>query len=206
MDNKAYLDQIAVKGKVKSSGPILTPVMIKLIVAGVVALLTVIIVAAVINGANAKVTQSFERVYLRISNLSSDNYDNPFPEYADKIHDSTLRSYIDQFTSVISSSKTSLDGIVNAIGVKPESITKEINESEGANIEKLRSELEEGELSGTLDHVTASNAYYQITTLLQYEAEARKKTSNQQFADILDSSTQSLKILQENIHNWSNAH
>ena len=192
MDNKAYLDQIAVKGKVKSSGPILTPVMIKLIVAGVVALLTVIIVAAVINGANAKVTQSFERVYLRISNLSSDNYDNPFPEYADKIHDSTLRSYIDQFTSVISSSKTSLDGIVNTIGVKPESITKEINESEGANI--------------TLDHVTASNAYYQITTLLQYEAEARKKTSNQQFADILDSSTQSLKILQENIHNWSNAH
>jgi hypothetical protein len=206
MDNKAYLDQIAVKGKVKSSGPILTPIMIKLIVAGVVALLTIIIVAAVINGANAKVTQSFERVYLRISNLSSDNYDNPITAYAEKIHDSNLRSYVDLLTSTISSSKTSLDGIIGTIGVKPEAISKEVSEAESANLQTLTSELEEGELSGTLDHVYASDAYYQITTLLQYEAEARKKTNNQQFADILDSSTRDLKILQENFHNWSNAH
>ena len=206
MDNKAYLDQIAVKGKVKSSGPILTPVMIKLIVAGVVALLTIIVVAGVISGANAKVTQSFERVYLRISNLNSDNYDNPIPQYAEKIHDSNLRAYIDQFTSSVSSTKTSLDGIVNAIGVKPDSISKEVSEAEANNLSSLQSELEEGELSGTLDHVYASDVYYQITTLLQYEAEARKKTSNQQFADLLDASTRDLQILQESIHNWSNAH
>jgi ABC-type lipoprotein release transport system permease subunit len=180
--------------------------MIKLIVAGVVALLTIIIVAAVINGANAKVTQSFERVYLRISNLSSDNYDNPITAYAEKIHDSNLRSYVDLLTSTISSSKTSLDGIIGTIGVKPEAISKEVSEAESANLQTLTSELEEGELSGTLDHVYASDAYYQITTLLQYEAEARKKTNNQQFADILDSSTRDLKILQENFHNWSNAH
>ena len=48
MDNKAYLDQIAVKGKVKS-GPIFTPMLIKLIAAGVVMLITMIIVGSVIS-------------------------------------------------------------------------------------------------------------------------------------------------------------
>ena len=52
MDNKAYLDQIAVKGKVKS-GPIFTPMLIKIIAAGVVALITLIIVGAVISSSNS---------------------------------------------------------------------------------------------------------------------------------------------------------
>ncbi|MBR5418889.1 hypothetical protein IK110_01405 [Candidatus Saccharibacteria bacterium] len=206
MDNKSYLDQIAVKGKVKSSGPIITPVTIKLIVAGVVALLTIIIVAAVINGANAKVTQSFERVYLRISNLSpeSDN-DNPFVEYLDQIRDSNLRTYADSFLSSISTSQTTLDGIVSNIGVNPGSISKEVSEAEDENLSSLQSELEEAELEGTLDIVYANNLNYQISTLIQYEAEARKKTNNQQFADVIDASTKDLKILEEKVHNWSNA-
>ena len=204
MDNKSYLDQIAVKGKVKS-GPVITPATIKLIAAGVIALITIIIVAAVISGANAKVTQSFERVYLRISNLSSDNYENPLKQYAEKIHNSDLRTYVENLVSSISTSKKKLDGIANSIGVKPESISKEVSESESASLQKLASELEEAELGGTLDRVVASNAYYEISTLLQYEAEARKKTTNQQFADIIDASTKDLKILQENFHNWSNA-
>ena len=53
MDNKAYLDQIAVKGKVKS-GPIFTPMLIKLIAAGAIILITMIIVGSIISGSNAK--------------------------------------------------------------------------------------------------------------------------------------------------------
>jgi len=206
MDNKSYLDQIAVKGKVKSSGPVITPVTIKLIVAGVVALLTIVIVAAIISGANAKVTQSFERVYLRISNLSPDNYnDNALVDYLDKLRDSNLRTYADSFLSSLSTSHGKLEGVISSVGVNPDSISKEVDESETSNMSSLQAELEEAELNGTLDEVYASNVYYQISTLLQYEADARKKTNNQQFANILDASTKDLKILEEKVHNWSNA-
>ena len=41
MDNKAYLDQIAVKGKnATNSGPLLSPLMIKLLIAGAIMLIT----------------------------------------------------------------------------------------------------------------------------------------------------------------------
>ena len=60
MDNKAYLDQIAVKGKnATNKEPLLSPLMIKLLVAGVIMLITVIIVGAIFNSANDKITQSY---------------------------------------------------------------------------------------------------------------------------------------------------
>ena len=53
MDNKAYLDEIAVKGKKRfSAGPIMTPVMIKLVAAAAVAVIAMIVIGGVLSSPN----------------------------------------------------------------------------------------------------------------------------------------------------------
>ena len=53
MDNKAYLDEIAVKSKKKfSAGPILTPLMIKLIAAAAVAVIAMIVIGGILAAKN----------------------------------------------------------------------------------------------------------------------------------------------------------
>lgn len=189
------------KGKVKRSGPILTPTIIKLIVAGVIALITFITVGVIINNSNAKVIQSYETVYLRINNLS--NEVSPLRELINRIKDSDLRSYTDAFLSSLNSTNVTLSGITNNIGVKTDNISKTIQDQEDANLNSLRGQLEDAIYTGTYDRTLGTQLYYQITMLLNYEETARSKTTNQQFADLLDKSTEDLLILQKNFKDWN---
>ncbi|MBR3378403.1 hypothetical protein IKG50_03715 [Candidatus Saccharibacteria bacterium] len=203
MDNKAYLDQIAVKGKVKS-GPILTPMLIKLIAAGVIALITMIVVGNVISGSNEKVTQTYERAYLRITNLA--NEEGPLSTYVEKIKDSDLRAYALTLLSTLKSTSTTVSSLSGNIGIKTDKISKTVQSEEDANTSDLSSSFEDAVLTGTLDNVYASKAYYQVTTLIAIEAEARAKTPNVQFAETLDQSTDGLLILQENFKKYNQEH
>ncbi|MBR3176915.1 hypothetical protein IKG13_01385 [Candidatus Saccharibacteria bacterium] len=200
MDNKAYLDQIAVKGKVKS-GPIFTPMLIKIIAAGVVALITLIIVGAVISSSNSKVTQTYERAYLRITNLA--NAKGPLQVYAEKVKDSNLRSYALTFFSSLKTTNVSLSGISNNIGIKPNDISKTVKGEEDANTADLEASFNNAVLTGTIDEVYASKFYQQISLLLAIEAEARAKTTNQQFASVLDQSTNDIVIIQNQLNEFN---
>ena len=205
MDKKAYLDQIAVKGKVKSGGVIFTPTLIKLVAAGVVALVTIITVGIVISSSNAKVTQTYERVYLRIHNLSINNYTNPLSKYTEKIRDSNLRAHATTLLSVVTSTDNSLTGIVSTIGVKTDNISKEVSSVENNNLTNLTNLLLDASYAGNIDRVYATNANYQISTLLQYENEALKKTNNQSFANVLNQSKTDLTQLQKQFQDWLDA-
>jgi hypothetical protein len=200
MDNKAYLDQIAVKGKVKS-GPIFTPMLIKIIAAGVVALITLIIVGAVISSSNSKVTQTYERAYLRITNLA--NVKGPLQVYAEKVKDSNLRSYALTLFSSLKTTNVSLSGISNNIGIKPNDISKTVKGEEDANTADLEASFNNAVLTGTIDEVYASKFYQQISLLLAIEAEARAKTTNQQFASVLDQSTNDIVIIQNQLNEYN---
>jgi hypothetical protein len=193
MDNKAYLDQIAVKGKVKT-GPVITPTLIKLIAAGAITLITLIIVGAVISGSNAKITQAYERVYLRIANLSGE--ESPLKTYTERINDSDIRAHSIALLSSLKNTNASISGVVDSIGVKPDKISKTVTDEESTILSDLDYSLETAELAGTLDDIYATKAYQHINLLLAIEAEARAKTPNQQFADILDQSTADLEKLQ----------
>ncbi len=205
MNGKEYLDQIAVKGKVKS-GPIFTPMLIKLIAAGVIALIAIISVGIVISNANAKVTQTYERVYMRIHNLSGSNYSNPFTKYKDKIRDSNLRSYSDTLFSVMTTTDSSLGGVVSAVGVKTDKISKEVSSAETANINTITNQLLDASYAGNIDRVYATNIVYQISTLIQYENEALKKSNNQSFSNVVNQSKTDLTQLKDQFQNWLDTH
>lgn len=205
MDNKAYLDQIAVKGKVKS-GPIFTPMLIKLIAAGAIILITMIIVGSIISGSNAKVTQSFERVYVRISNFGNDDYENPLQKYADSIRNSDLRTYCEQLRTIMYDTNTRLSSVISSTGVKTDKISKEITSDENLNWSNYIYALDNALLSGTLDRTFATETEYQLSTLIQYEHEALNKSNNQEFSNILQQSIKDLTSLQQNFKSWADSH
>lgn len=200
MDNKAYLEQIATKERVKR-GPILSPMLIKLIAAGLIALITLIIVGGVINGSNEKVTQSYESVYVRIANLSDTQ--SPLRKNLNRVKDSDLRSYTSTFLSTLNSTFVTLKGIASNIGIKADKISKAVQKQESSNLSSLTSQLDDALLTGTYDRTLGSVVYYQITMLLNFEDAARSKTNNAQFADLLDKSMADLKILQDNFKKWN---
>ena len=205
MDNKAYLDQIAVKGKVKS-GPIFTPMLIKLIAAGAIILITMIIVGSIISGSNAKVTQSFERVYVRISNFGSDDYENPLQKYADSIRNSDLRTYCEQLRTIMYDTNTRLSSVISSTGVKTDKISKDITSDESLNWSNYIYALDNALLSGTLDRTFATETEYQLSTLIQYEHEALNKSNNQEFSNILQQSIKDLTSLQQSFKSWADSH
>jgi len=205
MNGKEYLDQIAVKGKVKS-GPIFTPMLIKLIAAGVIALIAIISVGVVISNANAKVTQTYERVYMRVHNLSGSNYSNPFKQYTEKLRDSNLRAHADTLFSVLTTTDTSLGGVVSAVGVKTGSISKEVSSAESANVNNIANQLLDAAYAGNIDRVYATNVVYQLSTLIQYENEALKKSNNQSFTNVVNQSKTDLVQLLEQFQEWVDTH
>ncbi|MCQ2571332.1 MAG: hypothetical protein MJ154_03770 [Candidatus Saccharibacteria bacterium] len=206
MDNKAYLDQIAVKGKVKS-GPIFTPMLIKLIAAGVILLITLVIVGNVISSSNAKITQTYERVYYRVSQLSTNsNTTNPLKKYLDKLRDSNLRSYATNLFSVLTSANQSLGGVISGVGVKTSSISKEVTTAESGSLTAYMAALDNAVLAGTLDRTFATETNYQVSTLIQYSNESLKKTNNQAYANTINKFIQDLTVIQQQIEEWSNSH
>ena len=202
MDNKAYLDQIAVKGKVKS-GPIFTPMLIKLIAAGVVLLITMLVVGGIVSGSNAKVTQSHERVYLRIAKLGDKSSSAPLAKYSKLLRNSDLRSYATILYTTLVNTNNSLSSVISTTGVKTTSISSEVSKEESTNITSYTSALDDAILAGTLDRTFATETIYQISTLIQYENESLKKANSQSYANLIQQSINELTSLQEQFKNWS---
>lgn len=202
MDNKAYLDQIAVKGKVKS-GPIFTPMLIKLIAAGVVMLITMIIVGGVISSSNAKVTQTHERVYLRIAKLGDKSSSAPLTKYSKLLRNSDLRSYATNLYNTLLTTNTNLSSVISTTGVNTAKISTVVSTEENANISNYTAALDDAILAGTLDHTFATETLYQISALIQYENESLKKANSQSYANLINQSINDLTVLQEKFKEWS---
>ena len=202
MDNKAYLDQIAVKGKVKS-GPVLTPMLIKLIAASIVMLITLVIVGSVVSSSNAKVTQTHERVYLRIATLGNKSSSAPLAKYSQLVRNSDLRSYAANLYNSLITTEASLSGIVSTVGVNTSNISSVVSTEESTNISKYTAALDNAILAGTLDRTFATETLYQISTLIQYESESLKRANNQSYANLINQSINDLTILQEQFRDWS---
>ena len=202
MDNKAYLDQIAVKGKVKS-GPILTPMLIKLIAAGVVMLITMLIVGGVTSSSNAKVTQTHERVYLRIAKLGDKSSSAPLTKYSKLLRNSDLRSYASNLYNTLLTTNASLSSVISTTGVNTSSISSVVSSEEATNLSNYTAALDNAILAGTLDRTFATETLYQISTLIQYENESLKKANSQSYANLINQSISDLTILQEQFKDWT---
>ena len=188
MDNKAYLDEIAVKSKKKfSAGPILTPLMIKLIAAAAVAVIAMVVIGGILSAKNNEVAEIHQTVYARISSIVGD--ESPYEEYAERLKSSDLRTYVVQMTS---SMDTTLSAIDSYYPDASKASSKVIEENSGT-MTALMTTFEDAKLNGQLDKTLASETAYQLSMLISLEQQARAKSTNDDYAQALDNSIATLK-------------
>lgn len=201
MDNKAYLDEIAVKSKKKfSAGPILTPLMIKLVAAAAVAVIAMIVIGVILSAKNNEVAEIHQTVYARISSIVGD--ESPYEEYADRLKSSDLRTYVVQMTS-------SLDTTLTAIDISyPEAAnaSNKVSEENTDTMTTLMATFEDAKLNGQLDKILASETAYQLSMLISLEQQARSKSANDGYAQALDNSMRDLETLQKLFKDYSDTH
>ncbi len=205
MDNKAYLDEIAVKGKKKfSAGPILTPVMIKLIIVGVAAVISLIVVATMLGSRNDGSAALHEAVYLRINSLMDKK--GPVQSYIKKVKDTNLRTWTTQLISSLTTAQTSIKAVSKKIGLNTSGSDADVKAENTKQMNTFKSDLERAYLSGRLDTIYATDMSYQLTLLINLENQARVRTSDATYAKALDDSIRDLTTLEESFRDYSDNH
>ena len=202
MDNKAYLDQIAVKGKKAMPGkPLLTPAIIKLLAAGIVAIILIFVVIAMLNSNNSKITQKYEALYARATNLVEES--GPLVLYDQKLKSSTLRQYNSTFKSTVDSFNSTYSGMTTTAGFDPLTLSSEVTEEESKDNYTIESQLSTGYLNGTLDEVYAATMYYQVSVLLSMNEEAMTASTNVELSSVLNNFKTELIELQKLYKNYT---
>lgn len=202
MDNKAYLDEIAVKGKRKgNSGPILSPAVIKLIIVAVFAVIALAVVGGIISNKNQETIQLYEAIYQRMHLLADD--DSPFIDFQDSLYSSDLRAYNISVVSSLQSSMSTMASASTGAGFNAESISSKVEGEQQAILDEFIAKMAEAKLLGEGDTTFAAEASYQLSSLIAMEQEARSKVTDANFAQALDDSIRDLTALEKNYHNWT---
>ena len=204
MDNKSYLDQIAVKGKNSSkSEPLLSPVMIKLLIAGVIALITIIIVGVMISNTNSKLTQSYERLYLRLSQMCDSN--GPYKKYARFISSSTLASHALSLETTLTTTNKTLESMLSKLDVDKTNITKEVKSEETKTFNNYMTQLDNASISDQMDAYYSSQTANRIMQIVTLEKQVLKKTKSESLPGLLTTSINDLESLYEDFKNFNDS-
>ena len=205
MDNKAYLDEIAVKGKKKfSAGPMLTPVMLKLIIVGVFAVIAMIVVGTMLSSNNDGSAATHEAVYFRMTGLLDKK--SAINTYIKKVKASELRSYTSSLIASLTTSTSEIKGAASRIGLNTSSASADVSSQNSLILNQYLMELDDAYLTGTLDATYASSTAYQLSILIGLEQSARMKTSDGPYATTLDNSIRDLTALEESFRNYADTH
>jgi hypothetical protein len=204
MDNQSYLDQIAVKGKnTTNSEPLLSPVMIKLLIAGVIALITIIIVGVMINNTNAKLTQSYERLYLRISQMCDSK--GPYKKYASFISSSTLAGHAVRLETSLLGTTKEYTAILGKLNVDKSKITKDVKDEETKTFNSYMGQLERASISGQMDEYYSSQTANRIMQIVSLEKQVLNKTDNDALKTVINKSLGDLEGLYENFRDFNDS-
>lgn len=204
MDKKAYLEQIAVKGKQQDSTPLFSPKLIKIIAVGLVLLITLLIVGAMLGSANHSNDATYQKLYLRLKNLSASS--SPIYKYNDDIRSSTLRAYNSTLRTTLKTQTSDINALLPSTGVDLATIDATVSSEETALVTNFETRLKSGKLNGQFDRTYASETYYQITLLITLEREVATQTDNEQLKATLLNSVQALTKIQESFKNYSDNH
>ena len=200
MNDLEYLNQISTKANQSAKTGLFDKKMkIVLGILGGVILLVVVLMSVVGNSSNSESTVSSElsRLYTRATELNKTitNYNRSVSHSALRSNGAQLSTLL---TEVIANSSTYLS---KNLGIEPKKLT--ITGKDAANIKKLNSDLEKARLNGLLDRTYAHEMEYQIDYLLIIEESIQKKTSESYLKAFIESSTNSLNLLKESFHNYS---
>ena len=199
MDNKAYLDQIAVKEQPKSSSPfssLLSPMLLKLIIGAVVLIILLIVVSAILSSNSSSNTASYAALYERYTILL--DKEGTLQAQKDNLRSAELRS---NTTNFITTGDTFISNYTSAINTSGMTITTG-DPTIAAEMTEYTTNLNNAYMNGYLDSSFASENAYQLTVLIQLETNIINTTDNNSLKELLTSNLESLKTYQEIYQNY----
>ena len=199
MDNKAYLDQIAVKEQPKSSSPfssLLSPMLLKLIIGAVVLIILLIVVSAILSSNSSSNTASYAALYERYTILL--DKEGTLQAQKDNLRSAELRS---NTTNFITTGDTFISNYTSAINTSGMTITTG-DPTIAAEMTEYTTNLNNAYMNGYLDSSFASENAYQLTVLIQLETNIINTTDNSSLKELLTSNLESLKTYQEIYQNY----
>lgn len=199
MDNKAYLDQIAVKEQPKSSSPfssILSPMLLKLIVGAVVLIVLLIVVTAILNSNSGDSSSTYSALYERYSLLLAE--DSAMQTQKDNLRSAELRSNTANF---LITSDSFLNNYTSAVTGTGTTITTG-DPTIATEISSYATNLNSAYMNGYLDDSFASESAYQLAVLVQLETNIINTTDNASLKELLTTNLESLKTYQEIYQNY----
>ena len=209
MDKKAYLDQIAVKGKAErrkeTGNSIFSPFIIKLITIGAILIITLLICGNLLNTENTELNNAYRKLNIRLAQLTDDK-NSPINTYENKIRVSELRTYTSNLRIVLKTQKADIGAAINATGIDLAATPSEITTAESTNITSYNLALEDAVLNGNLDKIYATETLYQISMLISLESSVRAQTDSEQLAQAIDNSIDDLMNIEELFQKYVDSH
>ena len=194
MDNKAYLDQIAVKGASSNKPALITPAMIKFIIAGVIAFIVIIIVGTMLNSSTQEDTEAYTKLYIRTTNLANQGT-SPLESYKYKIKSTKILQYNSMLVTSLNNFNNTYGALAEAAGFSTTGSAETVAE-EAEIMNGITNDFERGYLNGTLGQSCANSMTYQISLMLSLIQEIRATTTNEQVAVALDGLKSDLEKIQ----------
>ena len=199
MDNKAYLDQIAVKEQPKSSSPfssLLSPMLLKLIIGAVVLIVLLIVVSVILSSNSGSNTANYAALYERYTLLL--DKEGTLQAQKDNLRSPELRSNTANF---ITTGDTFISNYTSAINTSGMTITVG-DQTIASEMSEYTTNLNNAYMNGYLDSSFASENSYQLAVLIQLETNIINTTDNNSLKELLTSNRESLKSYQEIYQNY----
>ena len=202
MDNKSYLNQISASSRPTQKSTIsnlFSSPLTKVLAIGVVALIIILIVGSIIGGGN----DNTKNKTIALS-LHTDNLLITINEYQPAVKSSNLRSSSASLYSILGSTSSALTTyLTTKYNLKEKDIDEKLLSTETALYDSLNVDLAEAKINGLLDRTYARQMAYEISVIMNREAEIYKNMKDEGLKTSLLTSYDSLEKLYNDFDSFS---
>lgn len=201
MDRQEYLNQISMKSRPakKSRSGIFASKFFWIGVAGVAALILIMIIGGILGSARGS---DKERLFALI--LHIDNTSEVIEKYQSSVKSSDLRSDSSSLAVVLSdTSKELTNYATEKYDFKKKDVSKSVAEEETLAKDGLMNELFEAKINGNLDRIYAHKMAYEVSLIATRENQLLKSTGNETLKNALNKSYSSLDVLYNKFNDFS---
>ena len=203
MQGQEYLNQISDENRPvkKSRRGILNSRFFIVGMAGLIALIIIIIIGSILSNRNNSEKNLNFALKLRLDNTAA-----IISDYQPKVKSSDLRSSSASLASVLSNTSRDLTDYLTAkYEYKDSDINKILTEEANLSKDELEADLFEAKINGNLDRIYAHKMAYEVSLIMSQENRLINMTKNEALKELLTSSYKSLENLYENFNSFSEA-
>ena len=200
MDNKAYLDQIAVKETKKNQTSLFSPALIKVIIGAIFLIIILIVIIGIFSGQNKASYDTYAELQQRYAKLIAE--DSPMILEKEKLHSSQLRANTASFLSLAKSFTDIYSNAASNSGIDIYTLSGDRSSAIESEFTSFRDNLNTAYMNGYLDDSYASECAYQLAVLIELEEDIINTSTNDALKEVVYSNKTNLEKFQTVYENY----